>query len=297
MKLIAASCANVRDVDPQPVWDEIRAEAPDVLLLLGDNVYLPRNDHQDAAALAAELRGLYEQQLREPAFAALRADLAARGGRLIALYDDHDFIGNDRGGADHPAALRLAARAEFVRAFAPATTGDDIYAVHALGLVDLIVLDGRFYRSSAHKPASALAATDAVDALLGPVQWRWLEAAVQASRAPYLLIASATTLHAFGDESWESYPAAFARLVTLLRGRRGALVLSGDVHRNAAYDESGVIEIVSSGVAHRGLTFGRLRRNYGVFTFTAEHVHVDLRSLKVGNRFAFEIPLARWALP
>ena len=31
-----------------------------------------------------------------------------------------------------------------------------------------------------------------------------------------LVVASSTTLHTFGDESWEQYPAAFPRIVTLL---------------------------------------------------------------------------------
>jgi hypothetical protein len=120
---------------------------------------------------------------------------------------------------------------------------------------------------------------------------------VRGSTARYLVVASCTTLHAFGEESWEQYPAAFARMVALLRGRRGALFVSGDVHRNAFYDESGVVEIVSSGVAHRSRTFGGLRRNFGALEFGADRLHVELRSLKVGSRFAFDIPLADWTLP
>ena len=40
--IAAASCANIQQVNPQPVWSEIRAERPDVLLLLGDNIYATR---------------------------------------------------------------------------------------------------------------------------------------------------------------------------------------------------------------------------------------------------------------
>ena len=83
----------------------------------------------------------------------------------------------------------------------------------------------------------------------------------------------------------------------MLGGRRGALVISGDVHRNTVYDDSGVIEIVTSAVARRGIGFGGIRKNYGVLTFKDDAVRVDLRSLKVGWRFDFSIPLARWLLP
>jgi hypothetical protein len=86
-------------------------------------------------------------------------------------------------------------------------------------------------------------------------------------------------------------------MAALLCGRAGALIVSGDVHRNAAYDESGVIEIVTSGVAHRGLAFGGLRQNYGMLTFDAAALHVELRSLKIGSRFAFSVPLSQWRLP
>jgi alkaline phosphatase D len=291
VKIVAASCANLREVDPQPVWSEIRAERPDALVLLGDNVYLERDDHTAPTLLAAELRACYARQFADAHFAGLLGDLQTRGAPVIAVYDDHDFLGDNCCGGEATAALREAARAEFINAFAPVQTGADVYRMQRLGAVDLVALDTRFYRTTA-----AVSAGDP-DAMLGRTQWSWFERALAASTAPYLVIASSTTLHAFGDQSWEQYPAAFTRLVRLLRGRVGALVLSGDAHRNATYDESGVIEIVTSAVAQRSRKFGTVRQNYGVLDFGAAAVQVELRSLKIGSRFAFEVPLARWTLP
>lgn len=291
MKLAAASCSKIEDVDPQPAWAEIQQERPDVLLLLGDNVYLEHDHHDDPAQLADELRQRYAEQFAEPGFAALLADVRGRGGEVVAIYDDHDLLGNNRYGGDHGPALRDAARREFVNAFAPAMTGSDVYRALSVGPVDLVVLDERFYRRSPSTSASDR------DAILGAAQWNWLEGVIAASTAKYLVIGSSTTLHAFGDESWEQYPAAFRRISRLLRGRPGALVVSGDVHRNAAYDDNGVIEIVTSAVARRGLLFGALRKNYGVFTFGADAVRIELRSLKVSWRYDFSIPLSDWVLP
>lgn len=291
LTIAIASCAKSQDVPEQPVWATVQAQAPDALLLLGDNVYLDENRHQDPVALAADLRALYAQQLAEPHFAALLADMRARGKPVVAIYDDHDFLGNNRCGGDVADALRQAARAELVRALAPAQTGDEVYRVHRLGLVDLVVLDARFHR------VNPQAAGSDRDALLGAAQWRWLEQQVAASTAPYLLVASSTTLHTFADESWEQYPGAFARLVQLLKGRPGALLVSGDVHRNAVYDDSGVIEVVSSAVARRGIVFGALRQNHGLLQFAADRVRVQLLSLKVSGRFDFDIPLSDWRLP
>ena len=133
--------------------------------------------------------------------------------------------------------------------------------------------------------------------MLGSAQWHWLEQVVATSDASYLVIASSSTPHTFGDESWEQYPTAFKRITDLLRRRKCSLVLSGDVHRNAVYDDSGVIEIVSSGVARNGIVFGSPRKNYGILTFDKEQVRVELRSLKVGGRFDFSIARNHWVLP
>lgn len=291
MKLAIASCAKLQHTNPQPVWAEIMAEKPEALLLLGDNIYLDKDHHTDPSALASELRARYRAQFDEPNFAALLADLRARGGALVAIYDDHDFLGNDRYGGDHDPALGIAARSEFVRAFEPACTGDDVYSVRRVGQADIVVLDARFYR---RRPSVSGKDRDAV---LGAQQWEWFEQTAAASTADFLVVASSTTGHTWGNESWEQYPLAFERLRDVLSGRRGGMLVTGDVHRNAVYDDSGIVEIVSSGVARDSTVFGRPRRNYGILTFGAESVRVELRSLKVGWRFDFCIPLADWRLP
>ena len=291
MKIAAASCAKVQSLPSQPAWAEIQAEQPDVLLLLGDNIYLDRDQHSEAGPLAVELRSLYDRQFAQPEFASLIADMKRRDCRVVAIYDDHDFLGNNRYGGDNHPALCDAARAEFVRAFAPRQTGSEVYCVYGLGLVDLIVVDTRFHRQS---PVNSAHDRDAV---LGATQWRWLEETVAGSHAPFLMFASSTTLHTFADESWEQYPAAFRRILGLLAGRRGALAVTGDVHRNETYDDSGLIEIVTSAVARRGLGLGAERRNWGMFTFTENAVRIQLHSLKVNWRKDFTIPLANWILP
>lgn len=291
MKIAVASCAKVQSLPNQPAWAEIQAQQPDALLLLGDNIYLDRDSHSEPTALANELRDHYGRQLAQPQFAALLADLKQRAKPVIAIYDDHDFLGNNRYGGDNDLALCEAARKELITAFAPQQTGDDVFSVYKLGLVDLIVVDARFYRQSPRNSANDR------DAVLGARQWRWLEGVVAQSQAPYLMFASSTTLHTFADESWEQYPAAFRRLVALLAGRRGALAVTGDVHRNETYDDSGLMEIVTSAVARPGVLFGAERRNWGLFTFTDAAMRVQLHSLKVNWRKDFQVQLAHWTLP
>ena len=298
MKIAAASCCKLQHFASQPVWEQIRAEQPDALILLGDNIYLDHDFHSDPKKLAAELRSLYEQQKAEPHFAALLADMAARGKPVMAIYDDHDFLGNDRFGGGENRALCEAARQELVTAFRPLQTGDDVYSRRRLGdpgaEVEVIVLDARFYRRKI---------TDSLfdrDAMLGANQWAWLEKAVDAARdVPYLLIVSSTTVYSYGlvEDAWERSPAAFKRLCELIGKRRGALVVSGDIHSNDRYDDAGLVEFVTSGVARRGLVFGKPRANYAIFKFGPQDLRVEQRGLKSSDCWTGVLPLNHWQLP
>ena len=292
MKIVIASCCRLQHTEAQPVWGEIRAEQPDALLLLGDNIYLDCDTHDDPAALAAELRQRYAAQFAEAHFDALRRDMRSRGKPVLAIYDDHDFLGNNRCGADFAPALRSAAREALVAAFDPPRTRDEVYSSQRLGAVRVVMLDTRFHRLS----VSAAAGLGDRDAVLGAEQWAWLQAELDKRDTPFLLIASSSTFHLFRSEAWELYPAAFSRLRALLRGRRGALFVSGDIHANALYDDSGVVEVVSSGVARCGKVFGVQRKGYGVLAFDAEGVQITLRSNKPGDRLHTRIALADWRL-
>lgn len=291
MKIVVASCAKIQQTNPQPVWTDIRDEKPDVLLLIGDNIYLDHDRHTDPAKLQSELQRLYAAQFSEPNFAALIADIRHRNAALLAIYDDHDFLGNNRYGGDHDPALREVARDEFIRVFSPPLIGSDVYQLYRSDLVDIVVLDERYYRQC---PADSRGDRDAV---LGPKQWEWFESVLASSNANYLIVASSTTFHTFGDESWEQYPGAFERMRSLLlKHQARVMIVSGDVHRNALYDDSGVIEVVSSGVARNGIVFGQPRKNYGVLTFDVDTVRIELRSLKAGCRFDTTLSRANWHL-
>ena len=108
-----------------------------------------------------------------------------------------------------------------------------------------------------------------------------------AARRPFLLLASSTTFQRFTAESWGQSPRAFQRLRALLAPRRGALMVSGDLHRNAVCDDSGVIETVSSAVARVGAVFKAERRNWGLLDFGPAGLQAELQGLKVQDRLSF----------
>jgi phosphodiesterase/alkaline phosphatase D-like protein len=293
VRLIIASCCKIQDAAVDlGVWTEIAGANPDALLLLGDNIYLEDDQRTDPVALKDELDARYRELMAEQHFKALLEQLAAGQRPVLACYDDHDFLGNDRYGGDVASALREAARQAFIACWHPQQTEDDVYSRLSLGEVDVIVLDTRYYRENRLAPGSATR-----DAVLGARQWTWLESELARSTSAYVVVASGSTFHNFGHaECWERYPAAFARMRDLLRGRPGALIVAGDIHTNGLYDDSGVIEIVSSGVARRGMIFGGLKRNYGILEFDPRGVDIDLRSNKVYSRFSTRVELACWVL-
>ena len=90
--------------------------------------------------------------------------------------------------------------------------------------------------------------------------------------------------------------AAFERLRQLIGNRKGALLISGDIHSNQSYDDSGVIELVSSGVSRRGIVFGGLRENFAVLAFGKQGVSVQFRGRKKRDQASFRIELDEWTL-
>src|SRR5688500_4138818 len=85
---IAFGCCADED-GPQPVWDAVEGAKPQLLLLLGDNVY---GDTLDMDVLRAK----YAKLAAIPTFARLRKSC-----EVMATWDDHDYGTNDAG-AEHP---------------------------------------------------------------------------------------------------------------------------------------------------------------------------------------------------
>jgi len=292
MTIIAfTSCAKVQDVPKQKVWDKIAAREPDALLLLGDNIYLKRDDHTDAAELAADLEQRYRRQFKQRHFAALLEALRARGAALCATWDDHDAFGDERGGGDLPPTLVAAARAVFHRWLPVSTNPPEIYCRRDVGDATLLTLDGRSYRTVKR------ARTDR-NGMLGAAQWKWLEAELATPRKRYTLVCSGSPLYDYDSTGgWLEWPAARRRLVALLRNRPGTLFVAGDVHDNELGDSDGVIEVVSSAVARLGKVKGWTLGNYGVLDLQPDGVRVRLRGRQRKQKHDVFIPLADWRLP
>lgn len=118
MKIVFTSCMDAERVPDQPIWDRIRlVEHPDVLMLLGDQIYMDWGlvhtnwrrhieDHKrhdkGLTAFAEDMHRRYALQWSVPQFQQLVCGFAGRAdpSRLLVTWDDHDFAWNNSLGED-----------------------------------------------------------------------------------------------------------------------------------------------------------------------------------------------------
>jgi alkaline phosphatase D len=170
---------------------------------------------------------------------------------MLAIWDDHDYGIND-GGAGHPqrdAAQRLLLEFFAEPQSSPRWQREGLYDARIVGpegkRVQIIVLDTRSFRSplAPIEPGGFRYApsTDERATMLGDEQWRWLAAELQKPAELRLVVSSIQVIadeHPF--ESWSRFPGERARLLALLGGTPGVIVLSGDRHRAELSRHDGV---------------------------------------------------------
>ena len=202
------------------IFDAIAAKAPDVMLWLGDNVYLRRPEYFDPKAMAARYK-------RQRGFEPLARLLTATS--HVAIWDDHDFGPNDANGA-------FPLKAETLRLFtlywANASFGlpelPGIFGVAPYGDVDLVLLDNRYHRSHPDLPEGP------GKGMFGAAQLAWLENALLGARGRVKLVAGGSQFWnaASRYEGLYQYPTEQRRLADFLLAARidGLIFLSGDRH-------------------------------------------------------------------
>ncbi len=238
-KIAFGSC--VDQDKPVPVFDAMAAAKPDLLLLMGDNMYADLD--RKLKVTPDVIRDKYQQVAKLPGFVKLKA----ASGHVLGTWDDHDYGKNDAGADwEH----KDGAQKEFHDFFGtpkddPRRAQKGVYHAEVFGpvgkRVQVILLDTRYFRSPLKKgpfdPRTRIAPylpnTDAGVTMLGDDQWKWLEAQLKKPAEVRLLVSSVQVIpdeHPF--EKWMNFPKEREKLYALLNstGANGVLVLSGDRH-------------------------------------------------------------------
>lgn len=230
---------------PAPIWSAIVKAQPQLFLMMGDNVY---GDVRTPDL--RELRGAYNMLAAHadfrPAFAAFP---------FLATWDDHDYGQND-GGGDF---VHRAGVLKLFQAFwkgsgsvAAAAAADGVQQAHVFGpagqRVQVILLDTRSYRSALkRKPRGAPGKgkyapdDDPAKTMLGDAQWRWLAAQLKKPADLRLIVSGIQVIaDGHGFERWGNLPRERQKLYDTIResGAAGVVMLSGDRHRAAIYENT-----------------------------------------------------------
>lgn len=251
-RIAFGSC--LHQAKPQPIWQGIASRNPQLMLMMGDNVY---GDFDDEAATA--LKAAYAALAAHPEFSKARATLP-----MLATWDDHDYGRNDAG-------VEFAGKTVAAQAFAAFWgTGEafpldgGVYRSKIYGpagqRVQIILLDTRSFRQPLTPKSVAFPHwgrfepdPNPANTMLGDTQWHWL-AQQLALPAEIRIIVSSIQIMAEGHgfERWGNMPAERDRLIAALTANvSGGLVLvSGDRHYGAMYASSGgrreLIEVTAS---------------------------------------------------
>ena len=209
------------------MWDTIRAEKPDMLLLLGDNVY-----SDDPTTPAMQHYCYYRRQSR-PEFSRLVATTP-----VYSIWDDHDFGTNDCSGGpaiDKPEWKRPVWNVFKNNWVNPGYGGGEkqpgCWYDYYVGDVHFVMLDGRYYRNL--KPED-----NGRSSMLGPVQRQWLLDTVKNSQGKLIVLCSPVpwVFEAKGDskDTWNGFKEERNEIFDFLAEHKieGVVLMSADRHRS-----------------------------------------------------------------
>ena len=254
---------------PQPVWDTLLAPQvddnnndtttntapPDLVLLMGDNVY-GDCDHDDCFLLRQAYRTWSNH-----------ASLQGAASRLsiFPTLDDHDYGQADCMASNPHKTVARQLFADFFDISPEELPVDGVYRAAVWGppgqRLQVILLDTRYSRSEfiqTNDPASPYRppVNDTDDyaqqpqQMLSELQWTWLEQQLNEPADLRLVVSSVQVLNSMtGFEAWRHLPLEQARLIRLLQ-QKHAILLSGDRHVGGFYESNGLLEVTSSSMTH-----------------------------------------------
>jgi len=287
-KIAFGSCLDQEN--PQPIWNSIYKEDIDSFVFLGDNIYgdIP-------SGKLNKMREAYKLQAKM-----IPSWLFKKNVEMI--WDDHDFGEND-GGSSYP--LKQEAQKLYLDFWEIPNDDirqqrDGIYTNKIINIdnfiINLILLDTRYFRSDLKKTKGIkpvyLKNEELNATILGDKQWSWLMG-VMKIKSDLTIVATSIQLlpteHRF--EKWSNIPSDHFKLKKLLKSQsRPIIVISGDRHQGAIYNDENIYEITSSSLNKTISSISRRPKevdkymlgemfsgeNYGLITINTNQKIIDL---------------------
>ncbi|MBT4694386.1 MAG: alkaline phosphatase [Planctomycetaceae bacterium] len=208
-------------------WNTIGQQRPDVLMLLGDNVY------SDAPEMPEMQHYCYYRRQSRPEFRSLVSQVP-----VYTIWDDHDFGTNDcQGGplVEEP-YWKVPVWNVFKNNWVNPKYGNGgiqpgCWYDYYVGNVHFIMLDGRTYRDL--RPSDESRPT-----MLGPAQIKWLQRTIKESSGVFTVLVSPVpwVFSAKGDskDTWNGFKKERNDIFDVVKqsGRSGVLLMSADRHRS-----------------------------------------------------------------
>jgi alkaline phosphatase D len=205
------------------MWDTIRSFKPDMIMLLGDNVYIDAPKHRELQ------RYCYYRRQSRPEFRRLVANIP-----VYSIWDDHDFGTNDcfHGAEIDKPAWKPKVLEVYTQNWAnpgygiPKTPG--CFYDFQVGNLFFMMLDGRHYRTDPkiEKPS-----------MLGEPQANWIRYRLAEVRTPLKMVCSPVpwTFDAKGKslDTWNGFQEERKGIFDFIGGYKveGVVLLSADRHR------------------------------------------------------------------
>ena len=284
-----------REDEPQPLWDAILKNDPDLFLWGGDNIYA---DTDDADKMKAE----YQLQKNTEAYKKLLNSVPVYG-----TWDDHDYGLNDGGKEWHFKEESQQLFLDFMEVpeNSPRRDREGVYHAEIFdtpqGSVKVILLDTRYFRDAlvrSEDPDKKY--TPSAGTILGEEQWNWLEDELNNTEADFNVILSSIQVLSVehGYETWGNFPSEIEKLKELIVSSeaKNVILLSGDRHISE-FSETKVnglkyplVDFTSSGLTHTYEDFDGEPNRYRVgevvkdksfgllkFDFDKNKIHLEMR--------------------
>ncbi len=285
------------------MWNTIEENKPDLLVLLGDNVY---SDKPESPAMQ---QYCYYRRQSRPEFRGLTAHTS-----VFTIWDDHDFGTNDCWGGpeiEKPVWKRPVWNVYRQNWANPGYGGGEEqpgcwYDFH-VGDVHFIMLDGRYYRTNPRVDEPSM---------LGPAQKEWLfETLERAGGKPTFTVLCSPVPWEYrtkGDslDTWNGFRNERDEIFNFLRDKKieGVVLMSADRHRSDCWqvarpDAYDLFEFNSSRLTNQHV-HGEMKeavfsynkkQSFGLVAFdtTAEDPSVSYSVITIDNEPVHEITVRR----